>query len=594
MQRMLDALESRLGFRKPLEAFLDEPIAGGASWRYVFGSALVFTFALQALTGILLAFYYAPTPASAWASTFYIQEKVTHGWFLRGLHSFGAMAMVVLLTLHMLQTFAAGAHRKPRELNWIVGVFLAAIVLAFAATGYTLPWDQRALAHTRVMTGLASAISSALGDALRGGNDIGQLTLTRYYAIHTLVLPALLLALLALHLWLFRRHGVTTPASLSPEEAFRRAQRFWPGQAMRDGVFAALVFCTIVALTLFYEGAPLQAPADHSQPTEAGRPEWYFLWLFQLLKYVPGEYERTVLVVLPAGVLLFLCALPFLDRGPRRGVAARLYGAALFSGVAALVTLTSLALFDDASSASFQKKREASRRLARKAFALAAQGIPPEGPAAMLSRALRADGGVSSAGASTSPNAAAAMPTTSADPGLALFSRKCGGCHPYQGAMKKRKGPDLTNWGTRAWLTAFFENPRAPEKYGYDESNFLKKGGMPNLKLSPAEVRAYVEWIFREAGEPHDAALAKEGRQSYDDNGCEECHGIGEVAKGPDLRGWWSRAWLVRVLTDPADEHLYGTRNQMKKPRLTDEERTTLVDWLLAARRGPKPPLSKP
>src|SRR5439155_14504484 len=127
----------------PLRAVLYEPVRGGARWRYVFGSALLFVFGVQVVTGVLLGFHYAPSVADAWGSVWYIQEKVTLGWFLRGLHHFGAMAMVVLLVVHLLQTFQAGAYKKPRELNWIVGVLMAGIVLAFALTGYLLPWDQK-------------------------------------------------------------------------------------------------------------------------------------------------------------------------------------------------------------------------------------------------------------------------------------------------------------------------------------------------------------------------------------------------------------------------------------------------------------------
>jgi ubiquinol-cytochrome c reductase cytochrome b subunit len=562
MGRLRDWLEDRVGYRQPLERLLYEPVPGGARWRYVFGSALLFTFGVQLVTGVLLAFHYTPSATDAWSSVWYIQENVTLGWFLRGLHHFGAMAMVVLLAVHALQTFASGAYKKPRELNWIVGVLMAGIVLAFALTGYLLPWDQKGYYATKVATNMVGSVplvGEALQQVIQGGNEYGQLTLPRFYALHVFVLPGLLLGLLGLHLWLFRRHGVAFPAHLAPEEAVRRAQPFWPHQAARDGLFALAVFAAIVALTVAYRGAPIFAPADPARPFDVARPEWYFLFLFQLMKYLPGDWEILTTVVLPGGALLFLCALPFLDRGPSRALAARKgFAAAFFGALAGVLALTGLALYEDAADPAFAEKIAAAEKEAAKFRALAHQGIPPEGPTALATPEEKAE---------------------------RLFADKCGTCHAYQGKGAK-SAPDLTGWGTRAWIAAFLKNPKAPDKYGYEKSNFVKKGGMPDLKLSPQEIAALVEWIFEEAGEPHDRKLAAQGRKAFETGGCDMCHAYGKPFKAPNLQGWWSRTWLEKMLRDPADPNLFGERNQMKVPPLADGERKLLADWLLSLRKG--------
>jgi ubiquinol-cytochrome c reductase cytochrome b subunit len=468
----------------------------------------------------------------------------------------------VLLALHALQTFVAGAYKPPRELNWIVGVLNAGLVLAFALTGYLLPWDQQGYYATKVATGLMGSVpvvGEPLQEILQGGNEYGRLTLPRFYAIHVFVLPGALLALLGLHLWLFRRHGVTYPASLTPDEASKRAQPFWPNQAFRDAAFAVVVFGVIVGLTVAYRGAPLLAPADPAKPFEAARPEWYFLFLFQILKYLPGPWELLATVVLPGAALLFLWALPFLDRGPSRRLRHRTpFAAVVFGGASAVVALTALALGQDAADPGFAKAMAAAREAADKAKALAREGIPPEGPSGLVSPADRV---------------------------RALFQAKCGACHTYEG-QGERGAPDLTGWGTRAWLAAFLKNPRAPEKYGFEKSNFVEKGGMGDMKLTDREIAEIVEWIFREAGEPHDAKMAAAGKNTFDLGGCDMCHAYGKAFKAPNLQGWWSRAWLEKMLRDPADPHLFGERNQMKVPPLTDEERRTLMDWLLSFRKA--------
>ncbi|MGH7231769.1 MAG: cytochrome b, partial [Nitrospiraceae bacterium] len=229
--RIYQWLDSRLRLKPIQQTLLDEPIPGGASWIYVFGSATLFLFALQAITGMFLAVYYAPTPDHAYDSIQFIEGQVTFGAFVRGLHHWGASAMVVAIGLHMLQTFLYGAYKPPREVMWMVGVVLFLVTLGFAFTGYLLPWDQNAYWATQVginMVGTIPIIGDLLVRVLRGGQTLGALTLSRFFAVHVLFLPALLVFGVMLHLFILRRIGPAGP--WSEERAKRGSETFHPRQ----------------------------------------------------------------------------------------------------------------------------------------------------------------------------------------------------------------------------------------------------------------------------------------------------------------------------------------------------------------------------
>ena len=166
---------------------LDEPVTGGARWAYVFGSALTLVFVLQLVTGLLLMTVYAPSATTAWASVHYISNRLAGGWIIRGLHHFGSQAMVVLLGAHLLQVAIFGAYKRPREMNWFLGLALLAVTLGFSLTGYLLPWDQKGYWATRVATNIAGTtpgIGAWVQQLMQGGPEYGSLTLTRFYSLH--------------------------------------------------------------------------------------------------------------------------------------------------------------------------------------------------------------------------------------------------------------------------------------------------------------------------------------------------------------------------------------------------------------------------
>lgn len=343
---LADWLDNRTGFRALRRHLLDEPLPAGTAWWFTLGSVLLFGLGVQVVTGIALALYYAPTPDHAWDSVRFVDTGVRGGAFLRGLHHWGASVVVVAAVLHLVRVVFFGSYRKPRELNWIVGLLLLQVILAFGLTGYLLPWDQRAYWATVVainISKLTPIAGEAMAALLRGGPEIGALTLTRWYAVHVLVLPALLAVLVTLHLYLMRRHGISGPVR-SP--AGRPSQLFFPYQAARDLTMATAV--GILLAVLAWQGAPaLEPPADPTSSDYVPRPDWYFFGLFQLLKYFPGRLEVIGALVIPGVAMTLLALLPWLDRARTREARRRLAVLLPFTaGAVALVTLTVLGARD--------------------------------------------------------------------------------------------------------------------------------------------------------------------------------------------------------------------------------------------------------
>lgn len=311
--------ESRTGWSRLKQTLLLEPLPGGSRWAAAFGSLLLFSFLLQVITGILLAMSYAPAVKTAWASVQFIQERLPLGWYIRALHHWGASVMIILVLLHLIQVYVWGAYKRPRELTWMVGVLMLMCLLGLAFTGYLLPWDEKAYWATRVGLGIVGTVPLA-GDGLRatlqGGPDLGNLTLTRFFSLHGFILPVCLSLLAVLHVYLFRVHGVTPLWSQSSEQLKAQEEPFWPGQVFKDALVALLLLVGLGVWCLYYP-ASLGAEADPSRPYEA-RPEWYFMFLFRLLRYFEGPYEVVGTFILPTAFCVVLFFWPFIDRNSQR------------------------------------------------------------------------------------------------------------------------------------------------------------------------------------------------------------------------------------------------------------------------------------
>jgi quinol-cytochrome oxidoreductase complex cytochrome b subunit/mono/diheme cytochrome c family protein len=359
-------LDRRIGYNKLLADALYEPIPGGARWRYITGSMLVFAFTVQAITGIFLWMAYSPSSQTAYESVYYIQHEMIGGWLVRGMHHFMAQAMVVVMGIHLLQVIVDGAYRAPREVNYWLGLVLMQIVMGLGLTGYLLPWDQKGYWATNVATNLATLVP-VVGKDLQllavGGSEYGHHTLTRFFAMHTGVLPALLVIFLVAHIAVFRKHGITT----HPRPGDRN-EYFWPKQVLFDAVgclvlLAIVLLCTIHwdvpnalqgTLPLEHQGAELGAPADPSEPYDAARPEWYYLFLFQLLKYFHGTQEVIGALVIPGIVMTVLALAPFIGISK---VGHYFNVAFIFFLLIAAGILTGLALQEDANNPDFQRAK---------------------------------------------------------------------------------------------------------------------------------------------------------------------------------------------------------------------------------------------
>ncbi len=204
-------LDERTGWRRVWEAIFLRKVPK-INWAYTLGSATLFATVNQVVTGILLTIYYVPSPDEAYASVSFISQELPAGWLIRGLHHWGASAMVVLAVLHMLRVIAYGAYKYPREATWITGVLLLLVTLIFGFTGYLLPWDQKAFWATTVGTRMTE-VTPVIGDWLlrlaRGGDEITAITLTRFYGFHVWMLPVVLVLLLGVHLYLVIRIGIS-------------------------------------------------------------------------------------------------------------------------------------------------------------------------------------------------------------------------------------------------------------------------------------------------------------------------------------------------------------------------------------------------
>jgi ubiquinol-cytochrome c reductase cytochrome b subunit len=313
-------LDRRTGLDSLLRTALDEPVPGGARFAYIFGSGLLFIFLSQVITGVFLALYYVPSADHAHTTVAYISKVVTAGSFLRSLHSYGASAMVIVLLLHLSQTYIYGAYKGQRELLWISGCALFGLVMAMAFTGYLLPWDQRAYFATAVGTnaiGEVPFIGGMLTRLVRGGTEMGTLTISRFFVAHVFLIPACIFALVASHIFLFRSAGAAGPITENPYKPTAKSEPFYPRQVLMDLSLTALLLVGLGMLA-FFIAAPLGPAADPANAQYVPRPDWYYLPIFQWLKYWHGAASAIGVLVIPTILALAVIALPFLDRSIER------------------------------------------------------------------------------------------------------------------------------------------------------------------------------------------------------------------------------------------------------------------------------------
>jgi ubiquinol-cytochrome c reductase cytochrome b subunit len=326
---------------------IDKPSSGFEAWARTTAGVVVMLLSLQIITGLLLGFYYVPSTESAHTTVAYIEKVVPAGSWIRSLHHYGSTWLTLALVIHLAQMFWRAAYRR-RPVSWMASVILLGLIFASGATGYSLPWDARAFFGTRVTEGIAGGlpfVGSAAREWLLGGMEITPITLARFFALHALIIPALILTVLAARLFVFRERGMVSAA----EE--RRLEVWMHRQVLRNAIVAGVVFIALALYAAKYF-APLGPPADTAAPGYLPRPGAQFLWLFQMLKYLPGRAASVVAVALPGLIIFGLAMLPFLNPKPLRKMMShprRTVGAVLFSsGFLLFSVLTILAYWKDA------------------------------------------------------------------------------------------------------------------------------------------------------------------------------------------------------------------------------------------------------
>ncbi|HKZ22065.1 MAG TPA: cytochrome b N-terminal domain-containing protein [candidate division Zixibacteria bacterium] len=331
LQKIYQWLDERVDLKKfqDLAAHKTVPQHKHTIWYYLGGMTL-FLFVVQVVTGILLLLYYRPSAEQAFESVQFIMTEVTFGWLVRSIHSWSANLMIFTLFLHMFSVFFMKAYRKPRELTWVSGVLLFFLALGFGFSGYLLPWNQLAYSATKVGTEIAGAVP-LVGDFilkfLRGGTEVSGATLTRFYGFHVAVLPMIATAVLLLHLFLVQKQGMSRPLELKSANPAPADIPFFPNFFLRDVLGWTLALGVLVALASIFPWE-LGEKADPLAPAPAGiKPEWYFLFMFQTLKFLPAKilfFEGEILGILFFTVLFgILIFVPFLDKKANLGISSR-------------------------------------------------------------------------------------------------------------------------------------------------------------------------------------------------------------------------------------------------------------------------------
>jgi ubiquinol-cytochrome c reductase cytochrome b subunit len=552
------------------------------------GSTLTFALTVQFITGIFLWLAYSPSSQTAWESVHYIQNEMWGGWVLRGIHHYMAQAMIVLLVLHFMQVVIDGAYKAPREINFWFGLGLLVLTLGLGLTGYLLPWDQRDTGQpgSPRVSRLSRPYRTRPAENHHRGRRLRAPYPHPFFALHAGVLPGLMIVLLVVHIYLFRRHGLTVK-----EPRRRPDTTFWPDQVLKDAVACLAVLGAVLFLVGRTHGADLAAPADPSEPYSAARPEWYFMFLFQWLKYFPGGTEVWGAIILPTLFALLICAMPFVGRwivGKWR-LGHWLNVAFIWVLILGIAQLTRLSFLEDKGNPEYLAGRTEAKRAAERIQVLAQSpsGIPAQGAVALL----RTDPFIQ---------------------GPKLFAKNCASCHRYGGGdglggvpKDPASAPDLKDFAGRAWITALLDPAQvATSNYfgGTKFANgkmarFVKKDISGFSREQKEQLKKVVRALSAEAQlkaqrneDESDAAMIAEGRELLASEGmrCTECHQFrkkDEEASAPDLTGYGSREWLVHFISNPRHERFYGKRNDRMpafiEDKILDEQTIALIaDWL--------------
>jgi len=625
-------VDERTGYKNFLHAIflLNFPTKRRSRWQYIWGGALVLMMLVEIVTGTLLMTVYSPSEAAAWGSVHYIETQVDLGWLVRGLHHYTAHMMIVAIIVQIFLVILSAGYRKPKEFIYWTSLLLGGVIVGLTITGNPLPWDQKGYWSYQIETGIAGTmpgIGSTLRSLVVGGSEFGNLTLTRLYTIHVIVLPVIAILLFTIHMALIRRERLRTAkikeASDDPDVDFELdeddpvkdeiTQPYWPYQTTRTLILALVLLGLVVIQLMVYpeiknkhvdvgvldweadlkaSEIKLEAPADSSIPFVA-RPEWFVRFLFELRHMVPKELEVLVTAVLPVLLLAILVLVPFYEKvlgekwGQRFAIFVYVGGFLIIAGISWWGIKT------ERSAPNYALNRTQEIAYAARASWLASQnGVPPEGPASLLRNDPKSMGPI-------------------------IFARHCGICHTWNGhdgtghyLMEMKEGKkvkatprasDLAKFATTDWISEFLMDPKANKFFGHlgttKGGDAILNGDMADWAdsnvgtegvLSKEDIEAVAALLAREAKrrdyEPVSDEVIKRGISVFSginfkdkagkvidfDGYCAQCHamkaGDPEDEGGgaaPDLNGYGSEQWLSSFIRNPAAEKFYGEKNVM-------------------------------
>jgi ubiquinol-cytochrome c reductase cytochrome b subunit len=575
---------------------------------------------VQAFTGLLLMTVYSPSTTAAWGSVWYIQTQVPCGWIIRGLHHFASDALILLLLLYATQLLVTKLYRSPHRFIWWTALVSLVLALALSLSGHLLPWDQEGYWGTKVRTNILARtplLGELMAKLLIGGADFGNLTLTRLYTLHIAILPLALGWLIFRYPNPKRQRGVnpSLPRQADEEAVQRRPQEAALLHLPTAVAFAAAMI--VILATTWYVHAVLgsvflDAPADPTATDYPARPEWHTLFLYQGLKAFEGPILEVVgAIVIPSAIVMAFFLFPFAERIFSQRAAHRLAIGLTTVVVLSALGLTFAAKWDDRDpgdgklntvrekqrigtaltkadeavlrARQFNRQRDQAARDAKRALELAASnGIPPEGPSALLAR----------------------DPLTA---GPRLFATHCATCHRYDGHDGRGNVPldpatssDLAGFASRKWIRGLLANPMDDRYFGRMHT--------PDGEPAHTRMSRFISEIMPEGEEARRSLLAdfdavaaylvapsatsarwQQGRDVFQQI-CNECHSYGGERKGttraPEMLGYGSVEWIELMIAEPDHESCYRAvgRERARMPRfedkLTERERNMIAVWL--------------
>ncbi len=610
MNAFLQWLDDRTKICTASENASTRPLPGGASWTRVWPCTIVFTFAVQVITGLVLWMYYSPSAQTAWESVYYIQHEVWGGWLLRAVHHYSGQVLLVLIGIYVIQLVLTRKCRAPREFVFWTAVFMGLCALGLLLTGDLLEWDQNSVSATQTRVGFLNGLPLIGHDLFKlaaGGPAFGSLTLTRFVAYHIGLFAGGFLVLCVAMIYFQRK------ADESEREEGKTGTPLFPDQVLRSAIACCIVIGVVFILgcmhgvTGDHRGVGLGTPADMAESYAAARPEWAFMGLYGFAEWFPAGESRVLklfpIFIIPGCIVVLLLLIPLICRW----FVGYLVGSAVIVVLLAANFFFALHIVNrDVADEKHQLALQEGRQRADRALELVRgpMGIPPTGALTLL----RND------------------PKTV---GPELFKQHCASCHDHTAPdgsgikAEETSAPNLFAYGTRKWVAGWLDSEQiaGPDYFGNtafrngDMVGFVRDVMTDLDDEEVEEVEAIVAALSAQAGLKSQAALdlreidkIELGQEMITDvYGCTDCHKFGEkgqLGMAPDLTGYASREWTIGIIANPEAARFYPDTNDRmpayaeneddpSKNLLSAKQIELLTDWLRGEWYEPEMPESR-